>query len=300
MTDSSTSVYAHSGKLGMGFFVVPLGGAVGAILLSIIYAYITVCSPIAGYISLLFVGGLAFGLAFLISRLERVAKCRKPAFLNLGGLVCGLLALYTSWVTFECALLARSDGGIDATMLEIFMSPAAVWGHALAINENGWYSMFGGTPSGIVLWLIWGIEAIIIVVGPTILATMGLEDEVFCESCNRWCGQTLDAVRLAPPEGEDDLKELRPDNLGPLQALQPAEQDVYPFLRIDMWHCDSCNQTAALQAKFCAVEADGDGDPKQKAENLTQIWLVEPAALVEVTSIGGGGGAGEAEGVEQA
>ncbi len=57
MTDSSTSVYAHSGKLGMGFFVVPLGGAVGAILLSIIYAYVTVCSPIAGYISLLFVGG---------------------------------------------------------------------------------------------------------------------------------------------------------------------------------------------------------------------------------------------------
>lgn len=115
MTESTSGVYSHSGKLGPAVFTVPIGGIIATLVLSTVYAYVDVYSPIGGYISLLFVGGLAFGLGWAISKLGYFARCRNAAFLHLVGLVCGLAAVYTSWAVFEYAMI--NDSTRDSTGL---------------------------------------------------------------------------------------------------------------------------------------------------------------------------------------
>ena len=64
MTPSAPGVYAHSGKLGSALFLAPIGGLSAALVLGVVYAYVDVYSPIAGYVSILFVVGFAFALGW--------------------------------------------------------------------------------------------------------------------------------------------------------------------------------------------------------------------------------------------
>jgi hypothetical protein len=253
-------------------------------VLAIVYSYVIVYVPLVGYVSVIFLGGLIVGIGSLVFGLGRATKCRNPNFLRLVGFACGLLAFYFSWAAFEYVLLDRFDRGMERTMVDAFLSPTAVWHVALDINRTGWYSIFGGTPSGTLLWIMWAVEAVLIILGPPILVSMLMDDEVFCEHCNAWCEKSLDAARLAPPDDQDDLQQLRFKNLDLLKTLRPAERDTYPSLRIDMWNCDLCKQTAAVRTRLYTVETNRI-DPAEVAQNLTPIFLVNPATL---TSIGNG------------
>jgi len=282
MNDLIPGVYSHSGKLGTAAVIVPIGGLIASVVLSVIYAYVDVYSPIGGYVSLLFVAGLAFGLGWSISKLGHLARCRNSGFLHLAGLVGGLVALYTSWAVFEYALIQRFEEGVTVSVLGIFFSPVFVWSYAEALNAVGWYTMFGGTPTGVTLWVFWGIEAIIIVGGSTLLSTMKIGEEVYCEDCDRWCGRTVDAARFGFPEEQSELEELRPDNLNPILALDPADSSAAACLRADVWKCETCNDTAALQVKVCATVTDKDGKSEEKVEDLTQIWSMPSIMLSEI------------------
>ena len=123
---------------------------------------------------------------------------------------------------------------------------------------------------------MWGAEAIVIVGGTAILAAMGMDKRVFCEGCNQWCSATFNAVRLGIPEDANAMDDLSPENIAPLAALRTPRQSDGTFLRVDLWKCGSCNDTAALQAKTCTVTVDSKGKEEEKVEDLTQIWLVAP------------------------
>ena len=261
--------------------MIPIVSAIATIVLAIIYSYVIVYVPLVGYVSVIFVGGLIIGIGLLIFGLGRATKCRNPNFLRLVGIICGLLAFYFSWAAFEYVLFDQFDNGIAWTMVDVFLSPAAVWHVALDINRTGWYSIFGGTPSGTLLWIIWAVEAILIIVGPAMLVSMLMDDEVFCEHCNAWCQKSLDAARLALPDDQNALKPLQFENLDVLKTLRPTEQDTYPYLRVDMWNCDLCKQMAAVRAKLYAVETNRL-DSEEVAQNLTPICLVNPATLASI------------------
>ena len=128
-----------------------------AVILAIVYAYSDVHSPVAVLIPFLFLIGLTFGVGWLVSRLGYAGNCRNTNFLRVVGLVCGLVALYVSWAAFEYALLRRVGGESELMLLDMVFSPLLVWDTAGIINSDGWYSVGDFTPSGIVLWGLWGV-----------------------------------------------------------------------------------------------------------------------------------------------
>jgi hypothetical protein len=260
-------------------FVVPIVAVVAALVLGTAYAYIDVYSPIAGYVSLLFVAGFAFGLGWTISKVGYMARCRSSSFLLFTGFVAGLIGLYTSWAVFEYAVLMRYGEGFEATLLEVFLAPMAVWELAKLINADGWYSISSMTPKGLVLWVFWGIEAIAIVGGAAYFATIAISEEVFCERCGQWASRFAGKVRLAPAESEDQLTSLAPDNLAPLETLKTVGQAENPHLRIDTWECSTCQDSRAVQLKVQATELDKKGKPEEKTEDITPIWSVTASAF---------------------
>jgi hypothetical protein len=279
MSITGTGVYSHSGTIGPAVFVVPIVGLVAALVLGTAYAYVDVYSPIAGYVSLLFVAGFAFGLGWTISKTGYAARCRNASFLCLIGFVAGLIGLYTSWAAFEYAVLKRYSEGFDASLLDVFLSPVAIWELAKAINVEGWYNIRGMTPKGVVLWVFWGIEAIAIVGGTAYFARMAIAGEVFCERCDKWASKFAGKVRLALPDNEDHLKTLSHDNLVPLEALNTVTPAVNPHLRIDTWECDGCGEHPAVQVKVHAIQLDKKGKPEEKVESITPIWSLTASAF---------------------
>lgn len=268
------NVKPQRGTLNIGSFIVPVGGALTAFVLAVVYAYLTVYSPIVGITTVLFLAGLTGGLGVAIAVLARLAKCRSVTFLLVTGFACAALALYASWVVFEYALIASADDALDWTPLDLARAPGEVFAIAMSISERGWYSVFGFTPSGAVLWLIWAIEAFVILAVPTVIAAHWLEDEVFCERCKEWCTKTEGKRRLALPDDPRALQHLGPDSLGALSGLALAEQGAYPHLRLDMWQCHGCEQTEALQLTLCSCELDDDGKPAEVTNALTPVWVV--------------------------
>jgi hypothetical protein len=287
MNSLDSHAYSPSGALGLAPIFVPIGGLIAAIILPIGYAYANVYSPIAGYVSLLLVGLLAFLLGASISKLGYASKCRNPLFLHAAGFGIGLVALYSAWAAFAYVLMAQYDDEFIATMTDVYLAPAELWELILLINEEGWYSMFGSTFTGATLWILWGIEAVIIIAGSAAFATTTMANDVFCEPCGSWCEHAADPMRRMLPDNDDALADLQPENLAPLTRLGVAPAEAVSYVTIDTWRCSSCMNTAALQAKVCGIVVGDDGKQEESAEDLTPIWVVSRTSLDAVTGLTG-------------
>lgn len=297
MTASAPGVYTHSGKLGFGLVVVPIGALVSSLGLSIVYAYIDVYTPIVAHVTLFFIVVFVFPCAvgWSVSILGYVARCRSSGFLHLAGLFAGLLALYGSWAAFEYALLSSDSEGLDVSLLTVLLSPGAVWEVAKAINQEGWYSIAEMTPKGAVLWVVWAIEAVIIVGLSTLLAGIAIDRKVFCEECTRWCTITTDAVLLGAPEDTSQLADLRLDNLDALVSLDTVPESHSPQIRLDTWQCTKCNNTGAVQAKLWVVTTDQEGERQYQSETLPNIWSLTPAAMAQLHALAARSPIGDSE-----
>lgn len=276
-----TPVYAHSGRVGLGPVLVPAIGLPAALLLGLAYAYIDVYSPIAGWVSILFVLGFAAALGFTLSLVGSLAKVRSTGFMASAGLLIGLAALYASWAAFEVAIMNRGDRPLEGApgYLELLAEPGAMWRIASLINETGWYSIKSATPSGVVLWIFWAIEAALVVGGAAMIATVGISGEVFCESCNRWCAASAKQPSLGLPQDEAALEALKHGDgaaLDELEKLPRAASGEPVHLAIDLRRCEGCSQTATFQLSVVTRGVDKDGKPTTETASITPQYLVEP------------------------
>ena len=285
MSTTEATVYEHSGQLGSGAILVPVGALIATLILSVAYAYISVYSPIAGYISLLFVLGFGFGIAAATAYIGSYAKCRNPAFLRRVGFAAGLIGLYVSWAVFEYALLKRYDETFTVGLFDIVLAPAGAWELAKAINEEGWYSISGFTPSGVVLWIFWGIEAAAIIGIPAIFSTMAINDKVFCEQCDHWVPSSKKVIRLAVPSDAAPVTHLQAGEIEPLEALPSVSANTTPHLHVDVKACSTCKKTAAYQVNAVELEPDKDGKIKEKKTALTELLMMKPDALSRLQAL---------------
>jgi len=161
----------------MWFIKAPLIIVVGTFFLSYVYAYVSVYSPFVGYVTFLFLMAYLYGLFFVKIMAFGTLSGPKPFTENLMGLGIGLFGLYCTWAVFIYALMAQSGEGIS--MVDLFFSPLSLWDIILMLNANGWFSLgLGGESNvkGVVLWIIWGVEALCIVLGPMLIDPTATEE----------------------------------------------------------------------------------------------------------------------------
>lgn len=269
------NVYRPSGRLGGALTAVPLAILVSVPILALVYAYVDVYCPIVGYVSFIFLGVYAFAVLLVVSYVGYKAKCRNATFLRTMGLLAGLFALYASWVAFVYALLGR-EGQMPLGIVELFLQPRAVWEVVQAINEDGWFSLRSLTPSGVMLWIMWGIEAAVIVGLPTLAASMTIDDELFCEPCNAWCPAWKQPFLFEMPSDHQRLEPLQSGKVDPLADLATVTAEEPHHLRLRVQRCEACQSTAAFQAEVVALTQDKEGKQVENAEKLTPLVLLQP------------------------
>jgi len=280
MSNSTSTIgrlHQPSGSLGSAAFVAPAISIVLAAILAIVYAYVLVYIPIGGYVSLFIVIGYAFALGMSVAWACKLSKCRSPKFVGTLGLIIGLLGFYLSWAAFEYVLFQRWDEAGEASLTALMLSPRAIWGLASAINEEGWYSIRDWTPSGIVLWLFWAIEAVIVVLGSMLIASGSAEDDVFCENCDAWCDRepTKDSNRLQLPD-PTALGRMKAGDINTLSQLAAAVDADQNYLRVRSWACGNCRRTAVIQVEEVTLSVDSKGKTSEKTQKVTDKRLATP------------------------
>jgi len=274
----SDRYYESTGKAPFGAILsASQFGIFAAIICGALYGIIVHFNP---FIYINFIGALGLPLlvgAALQTRFHS-GKIRSGTVKFLSGGACGLIAVYCAWWTWLAAL---SEWEL------IFLNPIDLPWIISSIASEGVWSMRAWTPTGWQLYLIWLIEAGIIVV---VACGAGLGEEIpFCEECDEWTETVDDAV----PIPLCDLEALR-------QSLEAKEyhvvvdaigEPVTPshHILVKTYKCLDCKESCYLTISELThsgkEDEDEDEDVTARIENLRVGYKVVKAVKVRARKL---------------
>jgi len=253
-------------------------GCLGGAVLSVIYALINHYNPFI-YFTIIATGLFGAGCGACTVFGLTIGKVRNRGTNALAGLFVGFVSLYLSWVWY-LFLVSREAFGQG---IFLFDSMAMI-GFMQVLAENGVWEMFGVVPTGIALYLIWGLEALIVIVPSVYIAWTA--DSPFCESCNKWTDEKECLVSFRLPEDAAKLQEsLESEDFLPLFDLSLS--NIEPAcLHAKVHRCEGCEQSTWLELEIAQLYMDDNGEMKStQTPFLTylQIPRVQAEALLALT-----------------
>ncbi len=280
--------YKHSGAVTLhGAGLAGAVGIVAAIVLGSIYAYADLYIPII-YLNLLLSAGFGAGVGAIAALVMRWGKVRNvPVALAIVG-VLTVAAYFVSWVVWICAVLDRfSDQPRPFSQVDLALHPGMLLRTILAINEIGTWSMghsYSSTSSGkenvsgVMLWLAWAGEAVLIF-GASLKVTQWLVSDLpFCERCQAWCTPALDVARFGPAARPEMLRRMVAHDFDWLYSL--GRPQAGRWVSISHQACLTCGELHTLTVKDASRTVDKKGREK-KAEKVVANKLLVTAAEVE-------------------
>jgi len=251
--------YAHSGAVPIaGLLAMAGAGAVGAVVLGAAYGYGIYWIPFV-YLNLLMTAGFGFGVGFSVGLGARAGRVRSPFIAGGVALLAGIAATYVQWVVW----LRAMGLPVDPQSPEMVLSAASI------VNELGAWSLGSFTPTGAVLWVFWGLEAVITIGLAAFTAHSVLADAPFCEDCSRW----LDAGPKVEPlvgitAGDHLMARITRGDLSPIHALERAPLGRTDFVSAQVHRCPACRQLATLVLTAVQLDAKDKRDEKRLLSHL--------------------------------
>lgn len=284
--------YQPSNKMPLGgALLFLLVGTAAAGLLVLVYVYAVWYIPFV-YINFFICVGFGFVLGAVLMTLVRLGKLRNPRAVAGLGLLVGLAAVYLEWGVFLTLLFnAKAEGtGRDADtstsfstglFADIVSHPRAMWEAMLHINATGTWSLKGSTATGWFLWVIWGIEVLIIVGSACLLARSQATDP-FSESTNQWA----DEEALAHPvcfaaDADATRKALETGQFNTLMP-HPIESAEASFARLKL-HCVPNDTTCQyLTLENVTTTVDDKGKAKETTATVVQHLTISAATCQDL------------------
>ena len=284
MDSPSLLYYRHSGEFTASGVILSLfAGLLATLALGGLYAYIILYCP---FVYINFFATLFYGCAvgFLGVILLKRQKVRNTQVAITVGLVLGLAAIYAEWVVWMFGFLGRAE--VERELLGLAVSPATLWALILEVNKVGAWEIKGSSPTGWVLWLVWGIEAAMIV-GASIVAAMSVMDgEPYCESCGTWCTEESNVAEVQACEPAVLKQRVESKDMGFLETLGARAADASDWLQVKLHKCRQCGMTNTLTVDSVNVTVDKKKKETKKTETVLEKLLVTPAECERIQQIG--------------
>lgn len=250
----------------------PIGGILTALAISVPVALVigAVYGAIAWYnpfIYINFLGILVAGGAcgYVIRKGLLFGRIRSRSMSTSISLLVGCVGLYASWLAYVMAMV----GGL------VIIGPLTMWSFIVDAGAEGLWEIFGWTPSGWVLYLIWLIEAVG-VVGFCVLVAVG-EETPYCEDCEEWTTEVESKIPLPYREIEKFRAALEAEKYGGLvkQIGQPIDRNHHLTVTINA--CPKCADSNYLAIHESVLKEDSDD-----ADVTERIaWVIINEAVVE-------------------
>lgn len=284
--------YQPSNKMPLaGVLLTLLGGAVAAAGLALLYVYAIWYIPFV-YINFFICLGFGLLLGGALVLLVLRGKLRSPGGVAGLALLVGLLAVYLEWALYLMLLFNTEATGTGPNadtstsfslplLTDILTHPGRMWAAMRQINGTGTWSLKGATPSGLFLWLIWVVEALIIMGGAYLLAR-SQADEPFSEATNEWATEET----LAHPIGyaHDAAATRTALETGQFHTLTPylSEAEVDQFARLKLHSVPNDHSCQYLTLENVTTQLDKKGKPTQTTSTIVQHLAISPATYQEL------------------
>ncbi|MBU1431258.1 hypothetical protein KKF91_12025 [Myxococcota bacterium] len=262
------SHYAPSGGFSIAaLLTIPIIVLPTAALLAALYAYLSVYNP---FIYVTALGTMAFGAGVGLSMnlAARWGKIRAPKLVGLALLLAAAASLYLTWVVWVHAFLGRGD-------LDVWIwGPAELWGVIQLVAQQGAWSLSSYTPTGIVLYIFWGAEALLLI-GFIFIVGLNQVYAPFCERCAAWMTE-LDSQAWAGTSDEPAL--IARIKAGALEAVEDSDGEGAP-LALTLHHCPRCQRVGTLSLKAVTVTVNDKGKEETSTRDLIEHLMLDEDGL---------------------
>ena len=233
--DHQHLVYQESGKVNSAKFLIAIIAAVAiSILLGYVYVLIMMFIPII-YLNVLITIGLGILLGWIARAATRFSHNRNKRSQLLFAVLLGVLVTYFHYVAY---LLYMMDGAVPSLSLYlsqlpwIVMEPGSFFSFLSVVNELGPWSIFGLTFSGVLLALVWLLEALIII-GAPVLTVFGSDPYPYAESLGKWYPKFTLSEEFASISGTTSLiNDLQADPLKTIEELGMGTATRYSKIHV--------------------------------------------------------------------
>jgi hypothetical protein len=275
--------YHHSGKvIGDGVAGGLIVGGILAFLLGYCYAHFILWVPLV-YFSILVAIGYGLLTGAVISEFMKARKTRSNTAAAVVGFTVGLIALYSSWMVWLQAWVGRTGNSIS--LKELLLDPAGMWFGIRTINTAGAWTLRGFTPTGAILWAVWGVEAAIIVGATTYGSWMMMASDPFCESCNTWCKSKEKVCTVAATMEPAEFKQrIERKDFSMLEKLEEGTKGQSRF-QLDLHSCPSCKMLNTLSVQYFKVEIVKGKKADEKNSKLIDKLLLAPGEAEKIEAV---------------
>ncbi len=244
--------YRPSGIIpGKGVVLSIVTGIILTLLLSVVYIALQWFIPFI-YLNAFITIGLGIGILVSLDFALGIGKIRNTKYAFILSVFCGLLALYAQWALFVSLMYEATGNMGGGTWVKssfnlngfwyIFTHPKLLFDAVISLNEVGTFSIKKSPVSGGFLWIVWLIEAVMIVGIPAILALSGKASKPFSELTDTWMHEKELETRLDFIEDKEGFVQKLIN--GNFEVLKPAPQESDLF---------------TTYAEMIVFEAPGDG-----------------------------------------
>ena len=281
---SDALYYRESGEvalLGLGAGL--LGGLAAGAVAAFVYSYFIYYMP---FIYLSFLGTVGFALVdgFAVAGLMRWGKMRSTFFCVVGAALVTCVSYYLSWAVWVA--LVVSDKELSVPSLELAQNPSALWALTGLIAEKGAWNIRGLTVSGAALWAVWGVEALIVLVGAPAMAWGMMNADPFCESCEKWCEEDQDVLSVAAAEESELRRRVEAKDFAYLATVGPRPGGAPEWYRFDLHRCTGCGETNTLSVMRAKLKIDSKGNASVGTSSFMEKLLLSPSEAGDLRRLG--------------
>ena len=269
----SMNTYKLSGRLTViGVVASIVAGLAAGLPLAFIYAWGIIRIPevkLASITTLAYGAALGGAMAFG-ARWGKVRNAKVGAAL---AIACAAASLYCSWA-FWVKDVFHTFAHQELSASGLMQNPHALWKLIKYVNQYGTWGMSSGSATkGTELWVIWGLEAAVVLGTSALAAVTVLRLQPFCENCQLWCTATEKLCLLPVSDVAQTKLLLQQHDLSFLQKLGGGDKKT-TNLSAELHSCPNCHELNTLTLRQTFIQPRKFGSPAVKVVTLATQLLV--------------------------
>ena len=194
--------------------------------------------------------------------------------LGLAAFFFGLLADYIGWVGWLAVV-----AGDPLFLLEFFFPFDILYYINLVAQEGAW-TLSGSTPTGAILYVVWLIEAFIVIGGTTYLTVTALSKTPFCEDSDTWADKKSILGIFNPLTNTLQFKNaVVQGSFTPFNELKPSNANDNHYTLLEVYECVDCKNFFVLNVDDVTIKINNKGRAEAKTKPIVSNLIVTPTAL---------------------
>ncbi len=196
---------------------------------------------------------------------------RKRVITAFAGFLSGLMGLYAAWAAW---LFGMSDWTQN-----LALDPVSMGSMIYKYNQIGVWSISDFRPTGIVLWMIWGLEAFFIVWVSWYFTASGVEDNPYCEEFGCWADEELVRIFRAPKDPNEFVRSVEANEYQAIANLEPAGLKEPHVLRVSLKYCEEPGTPYFLEIRRIEYTEEVPGEFSEENFPLLKTFQVPEEVL---------------------